>query len=88
MILSILKFTDALNGIARGMFGLKYTTGILKYYLEYMEMIEDEQVVETDKMSEVPNLDKGVTVEFKNVSFKYPNTDVYILRNVSTKIHE
>lgn len=87
LILSILKFTDALNGIARGMFGLKYTTVILKYYLEYMEMIEDEQMVETDKMSEVPNVDKGVTVEFKNVSFKYPNTDVYILRNVSTKIH-
>lgn len=86
LIQSILKFTEALNGIARGMFGLKYTTGILKYYLEYMEMIEGEQMVETDKMSEVPNVDKGVTVEFKNVSFKYPNTDVYILKNVSTKI--
>lgn len=87
LIQSILKFTEALNGITRGMFSLKYTTGILTYYLEYMELIEDEQMVEKGKVSEIPNVDRGVTIEFKNVSFKYPNTDVYILNNINTKIN-
>ena len=28
----------------------------------------------------IPNINNGVSIEFKNVSFKYPNTDVYILK--------
>ncbi len=86
LIQSVLRFTEALNGITQGVFGLKYTASILKHYLVYMEQMEEEQNTESEKKAAVPCAEGDITVEFKNVSFKYPNTDVYILKNVSTKI--
>ena len=83
---SVFKFSNALNGISEGFFGLRYTTNIMKYYFEFMEMVEKEQVDEETKIIKIPNIEEGVTVEFKNVSFKYPNTEVYILRNINLNI--
>lgn len=60
--------------------GLKYTASILKYYLDYIEKAEIDIKYEKSKNAEVPNVNDGVSIEFKNVSFKYPNTDVYILK--------
>ena len=53
--------------------GLKYTASILKYYLDYIEKAEIDIKYEKSKNAEVPNVNDGVSIEFKNVSFKYPN---------------
>lgn len=84
---SALRFAETLNGIAEVINELRYTGSVLKFYFEYMDMVEEEQEQEKAKITQIPDLDKGITIEFKNVSFKYPNTDVYILKNVSTKIN-
>lgn len=87
LVQAILKFTEALNGISRGLLGLKYTASVLKYYLDYIEQAEIDRKYEESKNAVVPNINSGVSIEFKNVSFKYPNTDVYILKNINTTIH-
>ena len=84
---AVIKFTEALYNISRGLMGLKYTASILKYYLDYIEKAEIDIKYEKSKNAEVPNVNDGVSIEFKNVSFKYPNTDVYILKNINTSIH-
>lgn len=87
LVQAILKFTEALNGISRGLLELKYTASVLKYYLDYIEQAEIDRKYEESKDAVVPNINNGVSIEFKNVSFKYPNTDVYILKNINTIIH-
>ena len=87
LVQAILKFTEALNGISRGLLELKYTASVLKYYLDYIEQAEIDRKYEESKNAVVPNINSGVSIEFKNVSFKYPNTDVYILKNINTTIH-
>lgn len=84
---AVIKFTEALYNISKGLMGLKYTASILKYYLDYIEKAEIDIKYEKSKNAEVPNVNDGVSIEFKNVSFKYPNTDVYILKNINTSIH-
>ena len=40
LVQAILKFTEALNGISRGLLELKYTASVLKYYIDYIEQAE------------------------------------------------
>ena len=87
LVQAILKFTEALNGISRGLLELKYTASVLKYYIDYIEQAAIDRKYEESKNAVVPNINNGVSIEFKNVSFKYPNTDVYILKNINTIIH-
>ena len=87
LVQAILKFTEALNGISRGLLELKYTASVLKYYIDYIEQAAIDRKYEESKNAVVPNINNGVSIEFKNVSFKYPNTDVYILKNINTRIH-
>ena len=47
----------------------------------------DEEVSVKDGTFEGDTEDKG-TVEFKNVSFKYPDADEYILKNISFKVNK
>ena len=52
----------------------------VKLFFEYMDLpnVMYQGSLTTEKRS-----DKRYTVEFKNVSFKYPGTDIWVLRNVS-----
>lgn len=87
LIQSTLQFTDSMNYMVRGFFGMKYTSSILKYYMEFIEEIDQDEVEEIFTKMKVPEeCKKAPTIEFKNVSFKYPNTDTYVLKNVSTVI--
>ena len=56
----------------------------LSYYFDYIDQKDDKQKV-THCINE---LSKDIVFEFKNVSFKYPNSDVYALKNVSFKLGE
>ncbi len=80
------QFNNSLHGIVRRYFDIAYTVNILKFYVDFVEhdftYEENEKNVEIDWKSH-----KTFSVEFKNVSFKYPRTERYILKNVSTKIN-
>lgn len=81
------KFGDAISGIVNSYLGMNYTSSILKYYIDFVDSVnmKNEKIVNLDDISKVET--PGICdVEFKNVSFKYPNTERYILENISLKI--
>ena len=51
------------------------------------EILDTEETIKDGKMKQDESKEKG-TVEFKNVSFKYPDADEYILENVSFKANK
>lgn len=78
------KFNHAAWQISQEYRGLDYTVSILKFYLDFMDQV---YVKNSDSDTYHPSSDK-CKIEFRNVSFKYPNTERYILKNISTTIHE
>ena len=50
--------------------------------------IIDSEISVTDGKSDVKNTKEVGIVEFKNVSFKYPDADEYLLRNISFKVNK
>lgn len=88
MVQATLQFVESMNGIVRGYFGMRYTSSILKYYMEFIMEIDKDEEEEEITAKEIPKESfKMPIIEFRNVSFKYPNTDNYVLKNVSTVIH-
>ena len=49
------------------------------------EVLEAKESIKDGK---VEDKDEGGTIEFKNVSFKYPRADEYLLRNISFKVNK
>ncbi|WP_370806213.1 ABC transporter ATP-binding protein [Eubacterium ventriosum] len=81
------KFGGAIRGIVNSYLEMNYTSSVLKYYIDFVEDIygSSERLMDLrDSGDEVT--DQACEIEFKNVSFKYPNTDKYILKNTSVKI--
>ena len=76
-------FNDALGAIIDSTMQCSYTVSVLKFYIDFMEQVYVEK--ETGDI-EVEKQD--CKIEFRNVSFKYPNTDRYILKNISTTINK
>lgn len=80
------QFNNSLHGIVRRYFDIAYTVNILKYYVDFSE--HDFAFEDNEKTTEIDfKMQNNFSVEFKNVSFKYPRTERYILKNVSTKIN-
>lgn len=81
------KFGDAISGIINSYLEMNYTSSILKYYIDFVEdeYIENEKLMYLSNNSTVETA-KRCDIEFNNVSFKYPNTERYILKNISLKI--
>lgn len=79
------KFGGAISGIVNSYLEMNYTSSVLKYYIDFVEniIVEDEML---QSGSESNITEKVCEIEFKDVSFKYPNTDRYILKNISLKI--
>ena len=51
------------------------------------EVLDKEISVKEGKLKNIKTQEKG-TVEFKNVSFKYPDADEYLLENISFKVNK
>ena len=81
------KFGDAISGIIDSYLGMNYTSSILKYYIDFVDSVslKSEKNTNLEDISEV-EIPGRCDIEFNNVSFKYPNTERYILKNISLKI--
>lgn len=77
------KFNSALWSIIDAYMSLGYTISILGFYIDFMEQVYVERETGDIKVDT-----KECKIEFRNVSFKYPNTDRYILKNISTVINK
>lgn len=81
------KFGGAIRGIVNSYLEMNYTSSVLKYYIDFVEDIygKNDRLMDLSDSGADANV-KVCEIEFKNVSFKYPNTDKYILKNISVKI--
>ncbi len=88
---SVLKYAGIIRGIIEAIIGLfdvygqtknnrKYIQDYLRYY-EIKSQMHKQGALSCEKAKE------NFVFEFKNVSFKYPNTDTYVLRNISCKLY-
>ncbi len=79
---SVNKFIDGVSGIAAQLADLLHNNKTLKLIYEYLDLPDDmyHGTLSVEKRS-----DNRYEIEFKNVSFKYPNTETYVLKNVNLK---
>ena len=94
------EFASAIRNIVNSYLEMNYTSSVLKFYIDFVESVAVEDD-EFDSLAEENGLSDNITleeteniltdfnrceIEFKDVSFKYPNTEKYILKNVSATI--
>ena len=70
------------NGIANLVYSLKRYYQDCVYQENFINLMEIETIFK-DGRKKIENIE---TIEFKNVSFKYPRCDNYVLKNLSFKI--
>lgn len=74
---------DAIMNITRLYAWIPIKCQYMSYFIKYIE--KEGQVAQVDRDK---NIEKIKDIEFKNVYFKYPDSEEYILKNVSFKINE
>lgn len=79
------QFNDSLHSILRKYMDIVYTVSVLIYYVEFVDRNLAVEL-EEEHLSELDISVKDYDIEFKDVSFKYPRTDKYVLKNVNLKI--
>lgn len=81
MINSVLTFTDAIGGMVSAVINLSKHSAYINEYINYMEY-PSVFAEGTKKL-----MDCEHTIEFRNVSFTYPRTDVQVLKNLSITLN-
>ncbi len=81
---SITNIANALLSLINSLNGMRIKSTYLSYYFDYLDI--------KNKKVNVKNYSKDITgnyvIEFKNVSFKYPNTEDYIFKGFNLKFGE
>jgi ATP-binding cassette subfamily B protein/ATP-binding cassette subfamily C protein len=81
--------TEMLKDTVRDVFGVfqNFNKTALYYdtYKEYLNM--QDTLRSTENTDAAINTQQAPVIEFKNVSFQYPNTENYVLHDVSIRIH-
>ena len=79
---SIDRFVDGFTSVVATFTDLRNSCEPLKLYFDFMEF--------PNKMQQgnfhVPKKDNKYEIEFKNVSFKYPGTEKFVLKNLNLKL--
>ncbi len=83
----ISNFNNSVSEVTWGIASLATNTEALELYFEYIDHPSEmhKGVLPVEKRILCDGGDKDYEVEFKNVSFKYPGCDNYVLKNVSLK---
>lgn len=87
LIQAALQFSNSLSTISGGYGIIEYTCSLMVKYMEFIEIAEQFEWKNQEDLDTISDKVKEITIEFKNVSFKYPNTDLYVLKNINTVIH-
>lgn len=84
---SVIKYVGYLSGMIRSIEGVFQTLADAKinepYLKLYLEFFEIKNEMYQGSLSVEKRSDKKFDIEFKNVSFKYPGSDTYALKNVN-----
>ena len=81
-VATITRFVTGVSSLVNHIGGLVYNNQFLKLLFDYYDLPDDRYLgtLPIEKRS-----DNEYEIEFKNVSFKYPKTDFWALKNVSFK---
>lgn len=82
MVTSIRTFTSSINGLVNAIMNLGKRSEYINEYIKYMEF-PSVFLKGTRKVKEGKH-----TIEFRDVSFAYPNTDVQVIKHLSIKLTE
>lgn len=87
---SITKYISALSNFSGAIKQIMVTGEQLRYNCEiaklYFDFVEIPSEMKSGERKIAPQ--ESHEFEFRNVSFKYPNTDIYVLKNLSYKIKQ
>ena len=78
-----INFSTLVTGFGESVVSLIQFMGWLEPYMEFMSLAE-----ETKQTGKIPFTGEVETVEFRNVTFTYPNAEKAVLQNVSFAIHK
>lgn len=87
LIQAALQFSSSLNSISNGYGQIEYTCSLMVKYMEFVEIVEEFEWKNQEELDVISENIEDITIEFRNVSFKYPNTDLYVLKDINTVIH-
>lgn len=79
---SFTTFSNSLFGAVNSLLYYKKVSALQSKYIDFMELPNKKR-----KGTIIPKLPIE-SIEFKNVSFKYPRTDQYIVKNINLKINK
>lgn len=88
---SLIKYTGSINQFISGfsllmtsISDLRVNNQYLKYYFDFIELpdIKPSGILPVEIKNE-----NNYEIEFRDVSFKYPGSEIYVLKNISMKIH-
>ena len=84
-------YTGALNSIAVGVASLVSSTAVIYEGTLFIDnlisfMKQEKKIIAEETPPLLPERHVGHTIEFKNVSFQYPQTERYVLKNVNLKL--
>lgn len=82
---AITSFVSSFTSFVSKLINLKYWGYFVDDYRRFLEISKPDSTACCDKRIAEKDLADG-TIEFENVSFKYPGTDNYVLKNVSLRI--
>lgn len=80
---AINRLVAAVTGIAAAIIRIRENTEYVKLYFDYIEMSPS---IQTGNRTLLFDNSRKPLIEFKNVSFKYPNSSDLALRNISIQI--
>ena len=84
---AITNFTSSFSGFISKFVEIKYYSYLVDDYKKYLEFAKPSYLENVNKNTTEKDL-KNSEIEFINVSFKYPNTEKYVLKNISLKIRQ
>ena len=82
---AITSFVGSFSGFVGQFIGFKYLSEHVEDYYKYLELIKPEHEKHENINIDISEFNKH-EIEFINVSFKYPNTANYVLKNITIKI--
>lgn len=84
-ISSIIAFSTILRTFTDNLFVMLTDIKLSSTYFEFLAETTSER---PQSLRKALNRDEAIEIEFQNVSFKYPNTERYILKNFNFTVHK
>lgn len=80
-----LNFVWKAGAISYHFFNIKKSLSLISDYYSFLDQYGTKKIEESEEKKPLPKED--YIVEFRNVSFCYPGTDIYVLKNINVTIN-